>query len=70
MSLCRKIIRWSGKSLSLQKMLVTLDIFADVELLTLKRQHKYILLQAHTHAEKTDLNLSPTMQRLLRAKES
>ncbi|MBE6925443.1 MAG: single-stranded-DNA-specific exonuclease RecJ [Ruminococcaceae bacterium] len=70
MSLCRKIVRWSGKSLSLQKLLVTLDIFADVGLLTRNRQHKYILLQANSVAEKTDLNLSPTMQRLLRAKES
>jgi single-stranded-DNA-specific exonuclease len=70
MSLCRKIVRWSGRGLSLQKLLVTLDIFADVGLLTLKRQHKYILLQAHTGTGKTDLNLSPTMQRLLRAKES
>jgi len=70
MSLCRKIVRWSGKPLSLAKLLVTLDIFADVGLLTRKKQHKYILLRARTDAEKTDLNLSPTMQRLLRAKES
>lgn len=70
MSLCRKIVRWSGKPLSLEKLLVTLDIFTDVGLLTQKRQHKYILLRARTDAEKTDLNLSSTMQRLLRAKES
>ena len=70
MSLCRKIVRWSGKPLSLAKLLVTLDIFADVGLLSQKRQHKYILLCAKSNAEKTDLNLSPTMQRLLRAKES
>ncbi|MBQ3000246.1 MAG: single-stranded-DNA-specific exonuclease RecJ [Oscillospiraceae bacterium] len=70
MSLCRKIVRWSGKALSLQKLLVTLDIFADVGLLALKQQHKYILLKACIGAEKTDLNLSSTMQHLLRAKES
>ena len=70
MSLCRKIVRWSGKALRLEKLLVTLDIFADVGLIAMRHQHKYILLQAHTGAEKTDLNLSPTMQRLLHAKES
>ena len=70
MSLCRKIVRWTDRALSLEKMLTCLDIFADVGLIKLERQHKYILVQADMFAEKTDLNLSPTMQRLLQAKES
>jgi single-stranded-DNA-specific exonuclease len=70
MSLCRKIVRWAEKPLSLEKMLICLDIFQDVGLLTLQRQHKYISVRVNTHAEKTDLNLSPTLQKLLQAKES
>ena len=70
MSLCRKIVRWSDKALSLEKMLTCLDIFADVGLIKLERQHKYILVQADLCAKKTDLNLSPTMQQLLQVKES
>ncbi len=70
MSLCRKIVRWSEKPLSLEKMLTCLDIFRDVGLLELQRQHKYIFLRVNTDAEKTDLNLSPTLQKLLQVKES
>ncbi len=69
MSLCRKIVRWSERPLSLEKMLVCLDIFRDVGLLQLQRQHKYIFLRISKDAEKTDLNLSPTLQRLLQGKE-
>ncbi len=70
MSLCRKIVRWTEKPLSLEKMLICLDIFRDVELISLTRQHKYIFVRVNTQAEKTDLNLSPTLQRLLQVKES
>ena len=70
MSLCRKIVRWTDKPLSLEKMLICLDIFRDVALLELQRQHKYILIQVNTNAEKTDLHLSPTLQKLLQVKES
>ena len=70
MSLCRKIVRWSEKPLSLEKMLTCLDIFRDVGLLQAQRQHKYIFLRVNTDAEKTDLNLSPTLQKLLQVKES
>ncbi len=69
MSLCRKIARWAEKDLSLEKMLTCLDIFADVGLVRMERQHKYILIQADACAEKKNLNLSPTMQRLLQVKE-
>jgi len=70
MSLCRKIVRWTEKALSLEKLMTCLDIFADVGLIQMERQHKYILIRADMHAEKKDLNLSPTMQRLLQVKES
>ncbi len=70
MSLCRKIVRWTEKPLSLEKLLICLDIFRDVGLLELQRQHKYISIRVNTCAEKTDLNLSPTLQKLLQAKES
>ena len=69
MSLCRKIARWTDKALSLEKLLTCLDIFADVGLIKMEHQHKYILVCADTYAEKKDLNLSPTMQCLLQAKE-
>ena len=70
MSLCRKIVRWTDKPLSLEKLLICLDIFRDVGLLELQRQHKYISIRVNANAGKTDLNLSPTLQRLLQAKES
>ncbi len=69
MSLCRKIVRWTDKDLSLEKLLTCLDIFEDVGLVKVEHQHKYILVCADMYAEKKDLNLSPTMQRLLQVKE-
>ena len=70
MCLCRKIVRWSGKPLSLGQMLTCLDIFRDVGLLSVQRLHKYISVCLTPGEEKADLNESQTMQRLLRAKES
>ena len=70
MCLCRKIVRWSGQPLSLGKLLVCLDIFSDVELLRLRRMHKYIEVQLAPVQTKADLTQSATMQRLLRVKES
>ena len=70
MCLCRKIVRWSGKPLSLGQMLTCLDIFRDVGLLSVQRLHKYISICLTPGEEKADLNESQTMQRLLRAKES
>ena len=68
--LCRKIVRRSGRPLSVGKMLTCLDIFADVGLLQTHRLHKYIRIElAHTSG-KADLNQSNTMQLLLRAKGS
>ena len=68
--LCRKIVRWSGVSLSLGQMLTCLDIFRDVELLQLQREHKHLLITLTPGREKADLTTSRTMQILLQAKES
>ena len=70
MCLCRKIVRWSGNSLSLGQLLVCLDIFRDVGLLQIRRMRKYMLIDLIPLAEKADLNASKTMQTLLQAKES
>ena len=69
MCLCRKIVRWSGLSLNLGQLMTCLDIFADVELLRLHRQHKYITIDLTGRPGKADLNQSHTMQLLLQAKE-
>ncbi len=70
MCLCRKIVRRSGKPLSLGKLLACLDIFADVGLLTMHRQHKYIAIELQHRSTKADLNQSKTMQTLLQSKGS
>ena len=66
--LCRKIVRRSGRALSVGKLLTCLDIFADVGLLQTQRQHKYIRIDLRQTSGKADLNQSKTMQLLLRAK--
>ena len=68
--LCRKIVRRSGRPLSLGRMLTCLDIFADVGLLRHQRLHKYIIIELNQTSGKADLNQSATMQTLLRRKES
>ena len=68
--LCRKIVRWSGKPLSLGQLMVCLDIFRDVGLLQTQRLHKYITIQLTPGPQKADLNESPTLQLLLQVKES
>ncbi len=68
--LCRKIVRWSGRPLSLGQLLTCLDIFQDVGLLTMTRQHKYTTIRLTAGSQKADLNQSRTMQILLRTKES
>lgn len=66
--LCRKIVRRTGRPLSLGQLLTCLDIFQDVNLLTLHRQHKYITIRLNQSGKKADLSQSQTMQRLLDAK--
>ena len=68
--LCRKIVRWSNQPLSLEQLLTCLDIFRDVGLLELSRQHKDLTIRLTPGPGKADLNTSPTMQQLLQAKES
>lgn len=68
--LCRKIVRWTGKPMSLGQLSICLDIFRDVGLLEITRQHKFIFIRLTPGTEKADLTTSQTMQRLLRAKES
>ena len=70
MCLCRKIVRWSGQALSLEQLLTCLDIFHEVGLLRLHKQHKNIAITLTHGSEKADLNTSCTMQKLLHAKES
>jgi len=68
--LCRKIVRWSGKPLSLGQLMICLDVFRDVGLLQTQRLHKYISIHLTPGPQKADLNESQTLQRLLKAKES
>ncbi len=68
--LCRKIVRRSGRPLSVGKLLTCLDIFADVGLLDTHRLHKYIRIDLRRVDGKADLNASPTMQLLLQSKRS
>ena len=68
--LCRKIVRRSGRPLSVGRLLTCLDIFADVGLLQIQRQHKYIRIDLNRTSGKADLNQSKTMQLLLQAKGS
>ena len=68
--LLRKIVRWSGMPLSLEKLLVCLDIFCDVGLIRLQRLQKYVQIFVQNPQQKADLNESATMQRLLQMKES
>lgn len=68
--LCRKLVRWSGVPLSLGKLMICLDIFADVGLVELQWSHKYIDIRVIPAQEKADLAQSLTMQRLSAAKES
>ena len=68
--LCRKIVRWTGKSLSLGQLMTCLDIFRDVGLLEMARIHKNLHIRLTPGNKKADLTTSQTMQRLLQAKES
>ena len=68
--LCRKIVRKACMPLSLEKMLVCLDIFADVDLLQVQRMKKKLIIQLFPTEGKADLQTSKTMQKLLQAKAS
>ncbi len=68
--LCRKIVRCTGQPLALSQLLTCLDIFADVGLVTMQRQNKYVIIRLHSGSGKADLQSSATMQKLLKLKES
>ena len=68
--LCRKIVRRTGKPLSLGQMMTCLDIFRDVGLLDIARVHKHLRIRLTPGNTKADLTTSQTMQRLLQVKES
>ena len=68
--LCRKIVRWSGATLSLSQFLTCLDIFRDVGLLQVTRRHQSLTICLTPGPGKADLSQSRTLQRLLHAKES
>ena len=68
--LCRKIVRWSGKPMSLGQLLVCLDIFRDVGLLQKNRLRKELAITLTPGPGKADLGESKTMKTLLKAKES
>ena len=70
MCLCRKIVRWSGKPMSLGQLLVCLDIFRDVGLLQKSRLRKEFAITLTPGPGKADLSESKTMKTLLKAKES
>ena len=70
MCLCRKIVRRSGIPMNLSQMLVCLDIFSEVALLQLERQHKNLIITLAAPGQKADLSSSHTMQKLLQGKES
>ena len=70
MCLLRKIVRWSGVPLSLEKLMVCLDIFSDVGLVRIQPQQKHIYIRVANPQQKADLNQSATMQQLLQMKES
>ena len=62
--LCRKIVRWSSKPLSLEQLMTCLDVFQDAGLLQQQRMHKYMTITLTPGTGKADLNKSATMQRL------
>ena len=68
--LCRKLVRKTNFPMSLGKLLTCLDIFADVGLLEITRQHKHLIIRLVPTREKADLSQSRTMQLLSAAKES
>ena len=65
MCLLRKIVRWSGRPMTLGKLLVCLDIFADVDLIRIQRLHKSLTIELLPRQQKADLTTSTTMQKLM-----
>ena len=68
--LCRKVVRWTEKPLSLEKLLVCLDVFAEVDLVKITRHRKTMTITRLPREGKADLQKSPTMQQLQTMKEA
>ena len=68
--LCRKLVRKTDTPMRLGQLLICLDIFADVGLLELDRQHKHMTIRLIPTEGKADLTQSRTMQLLVAAKEN
>ena len=66
--LCRKIVRHTGRPLSLSQLLTCLDIFQEARLLTVTRQHQCLSVVLTSRPGKADLNRCGTMQRLQQQK--
>ena len=62
--LCRKIVRQTNMPLNLGKLLVCLDVFAEVGLISMTQKHKNIAISLCPAEGKTDLLKSRTMQML------
>ena len=60
----RKIVRWSGQSLSLGKLQTCLDIFSEVGLLQVQRLHRAMIITLLPTQHKADLETSPTLRKL------
>lgn len=68
--LCRKIVRCTGRPLSLSQLLTCLDIFQEGGLLRKEQRHKYVSITLTAGGRKADLSLCCTMQLLQKLKES
>ncbi len=66
--LCRKIVRWAEKPMSVEKLLLCLDIFRDVGLLEISRKKDVFFITVCPVAGKADLEQSVTMQNLQQIK--
>ena len=67
--LLRKLVRQTEKSMTLAQLLTCLDIFSDVSLLQLQRNHRTVSIRILPTAQKADLQQSQTLQTLTRVKE-
>ena len=68
--LCRKLVRRTNLPMSLGQLLTCLDIFADVGLIEITRQHKHMTIRLIPTEGKADLSQSRTIQTLIARKEN
>ena len=68
--LCRKLVRRTNLPMTLGQLLTCLDIFADVGLIEITRQHKHMTVRLVPSEGKADLSQSRTIQTLNARKEN